>query len=59
MNLLDNDWQEKIDAMIMESQDYCEKSYIISFKELLLEEIKRIEQMKGELDGRMWSPKTW
>ncbi|MGY3723934.1 hypothetical protein SAMN05421767_10921 [Granulicatella balaenopterae] len=57
--MLDNDWQERIDLMISESQDYCEKAYIISLKELLLEEIKRIEQMKGELDGRMWSPKTW
>lgn len=57
--MLDNDWQERIDLMIAASQDYCEKAYIISLKELLLEEIKRIEQMKGELDGRMWSPKTW
>ena len=57
--MLDNDWQVQIERMIAASRDYCEKAYLVALKNLLLEEEKRIEQMKGELDGRMWSPKGW
>ena len=48
-----------LDAWIIESKEYKERTLLVAAKNLLLEQAKRIEQAHGELDGRMWSPENW
>lgn len=42
-----------------ESPSYPQKAFYFALAELAKEQSKRIEQAKGELDGRIWSPKAW
>ena len=50
---------EKIDIQLLNSTDYRQKALLQATKVLLEEQVHRIEQKKGELDGRMWSPNNW
>ncbi|MGX7025533.1 hypothetical protein [Vagococcus hydrophili] len=38
---------------------YVEKAYYQELEKIIIEQYKRIEQAKGELDGNLWSPKKW
>ncbi|CZR03701.1 hypothetical protein [Trichococcus ilyis] len=51
--------QERLDCLIEASRDYRQKALFQETKKLFQEQYQRIEQMQGELDGRMWSPKEW
>ena len=48
-----------VDTWILEAKEYKERALLVAAKNLLLEQAKRIEQVHGELDGRMWSPENW
>lgn len=51
--------QERLDHLIEASRDYRQKALFQETKRLFQEQYQRMEQMQGELDGRMWSPKEW
>ncbi len=40
-------------------QSYEEKAFFQELENIIKEQIKRIEQAEGELDGTLWSPKKW
>lgn len=50
-----NELEQAFDA----SREYKQKALLLATKELIQEQATRIEQMKGEVDGTMWSPKQW
>lgn len=50
---------EQLDKLIKESRDYKQKALLLSAKKLIIEQEKRKEQLRGELDGRLWSPGSW
>lgn len=50
---------EQLNQAFDESRDYQQKALILATKELIQEQYERIEQMKGELDGTLWSPRSW
>lgn len=50
---------EELEKAFDNSQDYEQKALLLAVKKLLEEQYTRIEQMHGEVDGTMWSPKEW
>lgn len=57
---MEKEWLEKqLTIWEQECQDYKERAFIVYSKRLLLEQMKRIEQQQGQLDGQLWSPKEW
>lgn len=40
-------------------QSYEEKAFFQELENIIKEQIKRIEQAEGELDGTLWSPQKW
>ncbi|HEX5351427.1 MAG TPA: hypothetical protein VFW58_07355 [Trichococcus sp.] len=51
--------QEQLDHLVEASKDYRQKALFQETKKLFQDQYQRMEQMEGELDGRMWSPKEW
>ena len=49
----------ELDALFSSSQEYKQKALLKATMELVKEQFKRIDQMEGELDGRLWSPRDW
>lgn len=53
-------WYEGlIQELIQTSTDYRQKALLQASADLLAEQSNRLEQMAGELDGTLWSPKGW
>lgn len=52
-------YQELIQELIQTSTDYQQKALLQASADLLIEQATRLEQMSGELDGTLWSPKGW
>lgn len=50
---------EQLEQAFAESRDYQQKALVLAAKKLIIEQYERIEQMKGELDGTLWSPGNW
>ncbi|WP_027108050.1 hypothetical protein [Lacticigenium naphthae] len=51
--------QGELEKLFKESRDYKQKALILALKEHIAEQSNRIEQMQGELDGSLWSPRKW
>lgn len=53
-------WVEhELDVLISESKTYPDQAFYRELKQLFIEQYQRIEQLQGELDGRMWNPSQW
>ena len=50
---------EEIKACYLASNTYEKKAFFQEVEKIVREQIKRIEQAEGELDGSLWSPKKW
>lgn len=50
---------EQLDKIHQKSTDYNQITLIKATKDIINEQEKRIEQMEGELEGTLWSPKRW
>ena len=51
--------QKQLDHLVETSKDYRQKALFQETKKLFQDQYQRMEQMEGELDGRIWSPKGW
>ena len=51
--------QEQLNHLMAASKEYRKKALFQETKKLFQEQYQRIEQMEGELDGRIWSPTEW
>ncbi|MCA9765258.1 MAG: hypothetical protein KC455_02445 [Carnobacterium sp.] len=49
----------ELEKLFTSSQEYKQKALLKATTELVKEQVKRINQMEGELDGRLWSPRDW
>ncbi|WP_313468824.1 hypothetical protein [Carnobacterium sp.] len=49
----------ELESMVVNSQDYKQKALLKATIRLIKEQYKRISQMEGELDGKLWSPSNW
>lgn len=50
---------DKLEDLFKDSQDYKQKALIKAAKGILEEQEQRKEQLQGELDGSLWSPRDW
>lgn len=49
----------KIKELEQISENYEDKAFFQELKCMMDEQFIRIEQAEGEIDGRLWSPKSW
>ncbi|MGB3160097.1 hypothetical protein [Carnobacterium sp.] len=49
----------ELEALFSSSQEYKQKALLKATMDIVKEQFKRINQMEGELDGRLWSPRDW
>lgn len=55
-----NEWMiQELERAFQMSRDYKQKALLASTKRLIQEQTVRIQQMEGELDGTLWSPRNW
>ncbi|KRL98104.1 hypothetical protein [Liquorilactobacillus satsumensis] len=55
-----DDWLiNQLDLLATQSKRYETRAFFMCMSECAAEQKKRLEQAKGELDGRLWSPKNW
>lgn len=50
---------EELERSYDNSQDYNLAALIKAAQNIIKEQAKRMEQMEGEIDGTLWSPKRW
>ena len=50
---------QQISTLIQDSSNYPDQAFYRGLRELFTEQYLRLEQLQGELDGRMWSPDQW
>lgn len=54
------DWLlEQLQEVFQKSTDYNQAVLARAVQNIIKEQAKRIEQMEGELEGTLWSPKKW
>lgn len=55
-----NEWMiQELERAFQMSRDYKQKALLAATKRLIQEQTVRIQQMEGELDGTLWSPRNW
>lgn len=57
--MTDNWVSTLVDNLKASSRDYREKALLDAALALYLEQEQRKEQLEGQLDGTLWSPKNW
>ncbi|WP_057896980.1 hypothetical protein [Liquorilactobacillus oeni] len=50
---------EQLKLMANGQRKYEKRAILMCMSECAIDQKKRLEQAKGELDGRLWSPKSW
>lgn len=50
---------QELERVIQTSRDYKQKALLKAVRDLVNEQVERIRQMEGELDGTLWSPRNW
>lgn len=50
---------QELERLIQTSRDYKQKALLKAVIALIDEQVERIRQMEGELDGTLWSPRNW
>lgn len=51
--------RQQINKLINESQDFKEQAFYQALQDTMTEQFQRIEQLQGEVDGRVWNPEKW
>lgn len=49
----------EVKELAEKAKSYEKKAFFQELEEIILEQYKRIDQAKSELDGNLWSPKKW
>lgn len=50
---------KQLQEIYNQSKDFNEVVLIKAIQNIINEQTKRIEQMEGELEGTLWSPRKW
>ena len=48
-----------IKALANERQRFSDRAFFEGLATMATEQLKRLDQSTGELDGRIWNPKKW
>jgi len=53
-------WLEKqVDDLSKKQQSYENRAFLTAMKKVIGEQNRRSEQLKGEVDGRLWNHEQW
>lgn len=56
----EQDWLlNEIDNLIKQETVMKDRAFYVGLKKMVKEQIKRLDQNSGELDGRIWNPSKW
>lgn len=50
---------QELEQIEKKTKDYELRALLKETKKIIAEQVKRIDQMEGELDGTLWSPRNW
>ncbi len=55
-----SEWvMEQLQKLYDQTNDYNQMTLVKAAQDLIREQVKRIEQMEGEIEGTIWSPRRW
>ncbi|MFC6175921.1 hypothetical protein ACFQAV_03685 [Companilactobacillus huachuanensis] len=53
-------WLEKqVDELSKKQQAYENRAFLVAMKKVIQEQNRRSDQLKGEVDGRLWNHEQW
>ena len=53
-------WLEKqVDDLSKKQTAYENRAFLLAMKKIITEQNQRSEQLKGEVDGRLWNHEQW
>ncbi|MGN8644566.1 hypothetical protein ACTNEO_00590 [Gracilibacillus sp. HCP3S3_G5_1] len=56
----ENEWiLEQLKHVFNKTDDYYQRTLIKATQEIVKEQAKRMDQMEGEMEGTIWSPRKW
>ena len=50
---------QQVDNLSKKQQAYENRAFLIAMKKVIEEQNRRSEQLKGEVDGRLWNHEQW
>lgn len=51
--------EEQVAKLAKKQNSYENRSFLTAMKKVICEQNKRSEQLKGEVDGRLWNHEQW
>lgn len=56
----ENEWiLEQLKHVFNKTDDYYQRTLIKATRDIVKEQAKRMDQMEGEMEGTIWSPRKW
>ncbi|GAA5417358.1 hypothetical protein Pryu01_02421 [Paraliobacillus ryukyuensis] len=56
----ENQWMiGQLQELFDRTDDYYQRILIKATQDIIVEQGKRMEQMEGEMEGTIWSPRRW
>ncbi|SFL36025.1 hypothetical protein SAMN04487943_101154 [Gracilibacillus orientalis] len=56
----ENEWIiQQLQHILDKSDHYNQRTLMKATQDIIKEQAKRIEQMEGEMEGTIWSPRKW
>lgn len=51
--------EQKISELSTKQKSYENRAFLVAMKKIVAEQNERTEQLKGEVDGRLWNHEQW
>ncbi|MFD2657546.1 hypothetical protein [Gracilibacillus thailandensis] len=56
----ENEWMiQQLQQIFDQTDDYYQRTLIKAAQDIVVEQEKRMDQMEGEMEGTIWSPRKW
>ncbi|WP_163583140.1 hypothetical protein [Gracilibacillus saliphilus] len=56
----ENEWMiQQLQQIFDQTDDYYQRTLIKAAQDIIEEQEKRMDQMEGEMEGTIWSPRKW
>ncbi|PMD67852.1 hypothetical protein [Companilactobacillus nuruki] len=50
---------QQVDELSQKQKEYKNRAFLVAMKKMVEEQSKRLEQLQGEVDGRLWNHEQW
>ncbi|MFH5811627.1 hypothetical protein [Companilactobacillus sp. FL22-1] len=51
--------KNKVNELSKEQHSYENRAFLVAMENIIDEQNRRLEQLKGEVDGRLWNHEQW